>query len=202
MKGLTFKEIENIINSEELKLYSRWGKHEEIESAGMDLILDTVRNKIINILRENGAYDKNVYVTTYRSKIYICYGYSWGYGNEPRGIRVSVRKKKDAKNSRWSETLYTFDKIEIEAPQRYNKEKERYEDMETIQEYYQEIVDQTNRSNERKENNYIEFKEKLAEAGISGKEFIELMNKYKSLEYKYKEEFAKEIDPERYYMYY
>lgn len=31
MKGLTFKEIENIINSEELKLYSRWGKHEEID---------------------------------------------------------------------------------------------------------------------------------------------------------------------------
>ena len=188
MKGLTFKEIENIINSEELKLYSRWGKHEEIESAGMDLILDTVRNKIINILRENGAYDKNVYVTTYRSKIYICYGYSWGYGNEPRGIRVSVRKKKDAKNSRWCETLYTFDRIEIEVPQRYNEEKENYEDMETIQEYYKEIVD--------------EFKEKLAEAGISGKEFIELMNKYKSLEYKYKKEFAKEIDPERYYMYY
>lgn len=43
---------------------------------------------------------------------------------------------------------------------------------------------------------------KLVEAGISGKEFIELMNKYKSLEYKYKQEFAKEIDPERYYMYY
>lgn len=198
---ITFKELENIINEEGVVLKGYNG--DEVESGSIDTIVSAVRRKIENILSECGL--KQMSIMSYRSSLYLDTEYNWVYGQEPSGVKISVKKEVDREHSSWSYTKYKFKGVKIEVADKYyvyrnNGKSEEY-NIKSIVDYIA-YKSECKKANEEYKNNKKEnFKNMLEDKGLSLEDFVKLAQAYKSLDYSTKTDLAREIDKEAAYKY-
>ena len=191
---MKFKELEKLINDEEMILKDYQGN--EIEKARLDQLLSNVCKKIRSILEERNI--KGFKLRTYNQKIYLdLERYSTYYGNEPSGIVIKVKKEKvDSKYDYFgTTTYYKFKSIEIEKVERYIDGD--LKEIETIEDYfkYEEKMDKEKK--ERIQNKKEEFINKVDDM----KKFLELMKEFKSLNYDSKKEIAVDAFGDNYWKY-
>lgn len=191
---MKFKELEKLINDEEMILKDYQGN--EIEKARLDLLLYNVCKKIRSILEERNI--KRFKLRSYNQKIYLdSERYSTYYGNEPSGIVIKVKKEKvDSKYDYFgTTTYYKFKSIEIEKVERYIDGD--LKEIETIEDYfkYEEKIDKEKKENIQ--NKKEEFINKVDDM----KKFLELMKEFKSLNYDSKKEIAVDAFGDNYWKY-
>lgn len=191
---MKFKELEKLINDEEMILKDYQGN--EIEKARLDVLLYNVCKKIRSILEERNI--KRFKLRSYNQKIYLdSERYSTYYGNEPSGIVIKVKKEKvDSKYDYFgTTTYYKFKSIEIEKVERYIDGD--LKEIETIEDYfkYEEKMDKEKKENIQ--NKKEEFINKVDDM----KKFLELMKEFKSLNYDSKKEIAVDAFGDNYWKY-
>ena len=191
---MIFKELEKLINDEEMILKDYQGN--EIEKARLDLLLYNVCKKIRSILEERNI--KGFKLRTYNQKIHLdTERYTTYYGNEPSGIVIIVKKEKvDSKYDYFgTTTYYKFKSIEIEKVERYIDGD--LKEIETIEDYfkYEEKMDKEKKENIQ--NKKEEFINKVDDM----KKFLELMKEFKSLNYESKKEIAVDAFGDNYWKY-
>lgn len=203
MKDINLKELEERVNNEGITIMSGWMEKTESDSGDNREVLDAVMAKLQSIILKEYGYE-NIRITDYRNRIYICLlGDSIGrYGEGPCGIQVKVKKTVDKEKSDWKATYYKFISIEIEDTRVWDPYNKVNVQVNTLKEYMAARINEQRYAKEYKQSKLDNFRKKLQDNGIDLKLMLELEQEYHNLEFEHKVELAKEVDPDKYYLYY